>query len=54
MTAILWYFFRAFGFGSQPPTSSAPVAVVRLPARANAAGLPARANAAVLPPRGAD
>ena len=54
MTAILWYFFRAFGFGSQPPTSSEPVAVVRFPVRDNVARLRARGNVAVFPSRGAE
>lgn len=53
MTSILWYFFRAFGFGSTP-TIVTPAVVVRFPARADVARLPARADTAVLTSRGAD
>lgn len=58
MTSILWFFFRAFGFGSQTQT---PAAAARLPARHNVAVLPARcnvvsfnarSNTAVFPARG--
>lgn len=63
MTTILWYFFRKFGFGSQPPTSSQPTALVRFGPRDNVARFPARdnvsrfgprANTAAFPTRGAE